>query len=147
MYRRKICLIWKFSKINKIKLKIISSMKIYIVFHQIWQIFYFQIRVLNDMISMMIKKRLNNKILKSCYDSYRNFWFLIKKKKSKNINLSISFSKWIELLFEILIFFFSLMIFWNNSLIIWWFYSWIYFSIMIKFFWLKPFEIWLIFKF
>ena len=82
LYRRKTCLTWKFSKIEKIKSKINSLMKIRTIFHQIWQISNFQIsRALNDVISMMIKKRLRNKILKSCYDSYRNFWFLVKKKK------------------------------------------------------------------
>ena len=36
---------------------------------------------------MMIKKRLRNKILKSCYDSYRNFWFLVKKKETEKYRL------------------------------------------------------------
>ena len=82
LYRRKICLIWKFSKIEKIKSKISSSVKIRTIFHQIWQVSNFQIsRALNDVISMMIKKRLRNKVLKLYYNSYRNFWFLVKKKK------------------------------------------------------------------
>ena len=97
LYCRETCLVWKFSKIKKIKSKISSTVKIRTVFHQIWQISNFQIlRALNDVISMMIKKRLRNKILKSCYDSYRNFWFLVKKKRSKNIDLSTLFWKWIE---------------------------------------------------
>ena len=86
LYDREICLIWKFLKIEKIQSKINSSLKIGTVFHQIWQISNFQIiRVPNDVISMMIKNRLRNKILKSCYDLYRNFWFLVAKKNRKRL--------------------------------------------------------------
>ena len=146
LYRRKTCLIWKFLKIDKIKSKIISSMKIRIVFHQIWQIFDFQIsRALNDVISIMIKKRLRNKILKSCYDLYRNFWFLIKKKieKYRFVNAVLKINRIIIRNAN----FFLLTIFLSSSLIAWWLFSWIYFSIMIKFFWSKRFEIWLFFRF
>ena len=115
LYRRKICLIWKFSKIEKIKSKINSSMKIRTIFHQIWQISNFQIsRALNDVISMMIKKRLRNKILKSCYDSYRNFWFLVKKKeieKYRFVNAILKINR--VIIRDVNFFFFCWRFFWT----------------------------------
>ena len=135
LYRRKICLIWKFSKIEKIKSKINSSVKIRTIFHQIWQISNFQIsRALNDVISMMIKKRLRNKILKSCYNSYRNFWFLVKKKEIEKYRFVNATLKMNRIIIRDVNFFFLLTIFLSNSLIVWWLFSWIYFSVMIRFF-------------
>ena len=55
----------------------------------------------------MIIERLKNEILKFCYKSYRNFWFLIKKKNLKNIDLSTQRWKWIKSRFKTRIFFFD----------------------------------------
>lgn len=84
LFRKKICFSWDFFVIMKVNSEVYSSMKIRIVFHVAWQIFSFQIlRVLNDTVSKMIKKRLRNEILKPCYDFYKNPWFLTKKKYEK----------------------------------------------------------------
>ena len=108
LFWKKICLIWNFSKIKQIRSKMISSLKIKIIFHKTWQISDFSIfKSLNNIVSQMITKRLKNEILKFCYESYRNFWFLIKKKNLKNIDLSTRRWKWIKSRFETQIFFFD----------------------------------------
>ncbi len=38
-------------------------------------------------IAEMIKNRINNDVLKFCYEFYRNFWFLVKKKKKEKYRL------------------------------------------------------------
>ena len=96
LFWKKICLIWNFSKIEQIRSKMISSLKIKIIFHKMWQISDFSIfKSLNDIMSQMIIEYLKNEILKSCYKSYRNFWFLIKKKSEKYqfINATLKINK------------------------------------------------------
>ena len=52
LFQKKICLIWNFSKIKRIRSKIISSLKIKISFHKTWQISDFSIfKLLNDIVS------------------------------------------------------------------------------------------------
>ena len=64
--------------------KITSSLKIWIIFYKTWQTLKFQIfRFLNDTIAQIIIEKLKKEILKLCYDLYKVFWFLIKKKSKK----------------------------------------------------------------
>jgi hypothetical protein len=63
-------------------------MKIRTVSHEAWQVSEFQIlKALMRTIAEMIKKRIKNDVLKFCYESYRNSWFLVKKKKKEKYRL------------------------------------------------------------
>lgn len=91
-----------------------SFLKICTVFHIVWQfaelsIFWF----LQNTVTEIIKKQLRNKFFKLCYELYRNFWFLVKKKNSdkyKLINVilkinriiirDVSFSFFVDSFFE-----------------------------------------------
>lgn len=85
LYCRKTIIAWKLFEIRKTFKNISFSVKNNIISHKIWQILSFMIpRALIETIIKMLQKRLNREILKSCHESYRNSWFLIKKKQ-KNI--------------------------------------------------------------
>jgi hypothetical protein len=84
LFNREIALFWNFIEKNSIRFEISSLMKIRIVSHEVWQVFEFQIfKALMKTVAEMIKNRIKNNVLKFCYESYRNFWFLVKKKKKK----------------------------------------------------------------
>ena len=49
--------------------------------HKIWQIFDFSVsKTLKFIVVNILQKRISVKFLKSCFESYRNSWFLINKK-------------------------------------------------------------------
>lgn len=99
LYRKEACMSWNFSEIEQVKSEVYSSIEIRTVLHQIWQVPEFQIsRSLNDIVFIMIKKRLRNKMLEPCYNFYRNLWFLIKKKSWQILNFLMLLWKWIVLL-------------------------------------------------
>ena len=84
LYRREAALTWNFSKIEKVRKKIISSQKIRTMKHETWQTSEFSIfKTLNEMIVEMLRERIDNEILKSCHELYQNSWFLMKKKSNK----------------------------------------------------------------
>ena len=84
LYNRKIAFAWNFSEIDQIKFEIISFIKIRIVFHEIWQTAdFFIFKTFQETIIKMLRERMNAEFLEKCHDSYRNLWFLIKKKSNK----------------------------------------------------------------
>jgi hypothetical protein len=84
LFNREIALFCNFIEKDSIRFEISSSMKIRIVSHEVWQVFEFQVfKALIRTIAEMIKNRIKNDVLKCCYESYRNFWFLVKKKEKK----------------------------------------------------------------
>ena len=98
-YNREIVLIWKFFEMNKIKFKIAFSQIIKIIKYDAWQLFeFFILKTLIEIMTEMLKNRLEKNILKFCHESYRNFWFLIKKKneiKYRLINTTLKMNKMI----------------------------------------------------
>jgi hypothetical protein len=88
LFNRETALFWDFIEKDSIRSKISSFMKIRIILHEIWQIFEFQIsKALMRTIAEMIKNRIKDDVLKLCYESYRNFWFFVKKKKKEKYRL------------------------------------------------------------
>ena len=84
LYNRKIAFAWNFSEIDQIKSEIISLMKIRTVFHEIWQTADFSIfKAFQRTIIKMFREKMNVELFEKCHDSYRNLWFLIKKKSNK----------------------------------------------------------------
>ena len=71
-------------KFSWIHFKITFSQKIQMILHEAWQTSSFSI--LKDLLKIIIKmlqSYINTNMLKYCNDSYRNSWFLIKKKFKK----------------------------------------------------------------
>ena len=88
LYNRKIVLSWKFSKMKKIRSEIVFSQIIKIIKYRVWQISKFSIfKIFTKIMTKMLKKQINRNILKFCHDSYRNSWFLVKKKKSNKYKI------------------------------------------------------------
>jgi hypothetical protein len=88
LFNREIALFWNFIKKDLIRFEISSFIKIRTISHEAWQIFEFQIfKALMKTIAKMIKNRIKDEVLKFCYESYRNSWFLVKKKKTKKYRL------------------------------------------------------------
>ncbi len=88
LFNREIALFWDFIEKDSICSEISSFMKIRIISHEIWQVFEFQIfKALMKIIAEMIKNRIKDDALKFCYESYRNSWFLVKKKKKEKYRL------------------------------------------------------------
>jgi hypothetical protein len=84
LFNREIAFFWNFIEKDSIRSKITSFMKIRTMSHEAWQIFEFQIfKALIKIVAKMIKNRIKNDVLEFCYESYRNFWFFVKKKKRK----------------------------------------------------------------
>ncbi len=101
LFNREIALFWDFIEKDSIRSKITSFMKTRTMSHKAWQIFEFQIfKALIEIVAEMIKNRIKNDVLESCYELYRNSWFLMKKKKKKNIVWLMLRWKWIESSFE-----------------------------------------------
>ncbi len=101
LFNREVVFFWDFIEKDSIRSKITSFMKIRIMFHEAWQILEFQIsKALIEIVAEMIRDRIKNDVLEFCYESYRNSWFLVKKKKKKSIVWSMSFWRWIESSFE-----------------------------------------------
>ncbi len=88
LYHRKIVLIWTFKKMRRLRSKMISSIKTRTIEHKTWQHFEFHIsRAFMRVVSKMIRNRMKTKILEYCYESYRNSWFLVKKKKKEKYKI------------------------------------------------------------
>ncbi len=88
LFNREIAFSWDFVEKEFVRSKISSLLKIRTVSHETWQVFEFQIfKILTNTISEMIKNRIKNDVLKSCYDFYKNLWFLIKKKEKNKYRL------------------------------------------------------------
>jgi hypothetical protein len=82
---------------NRIKHEFASFAKIRIISYKAWQSSEFQIlKTLIDVMTDMIKERVQNEIFESCHESYRNFWFLMKKKKKEKyrfVNVALKMNK------------------------------------------------------
>ncbi len=88
LFNREIALFWDFIEKDSIRSKITSFMKIRTMFHEAWQILEFQIfKALTEIVAKMIKNRIKSDVLEFCYESYRNSWFLVKKKKKEKYRL------------------------------------------------------------
>ncbi len=88
LFNREIALFWDFIEKNSIRSKITSFMKIRTMFHKVWQILEFQIlKALIEIVAKMIRDRIKDDVLKLCYESYRNSWFFVKKKKKEKYRL------------------------------------------------------------
>jgi hypothetical protein len=88
LYNKKVVLAWEFFEISRIKHEVASLAEIRIISYKAWQSSEFQIlKILIDVMTDMIKKRVQNEILESCHESYRNLWFLMKKKKKEKYRL------------------------------------------------------------
>ena len=58
-----------------------KNQRIQTMSHKVWQTFDFSVsKTLKFIVINMLQKRISAKFLKSCFESYRNFWFLINKK-------------------------------------------------------------------
>ena len=78
------CLTWNMSELDQIHSEIASLQIIHTVLHEVWQVSSFLI--LKDLIEIVVKmlqSYIKAEVLKYCNESYRNSWFLIKKKKSE----------------------------------------------------------------
>ena len=97
LYRRKAVLVWNFNKIDKIRSKIMKNQKIRTMLHKVWQIFDFSVpKILEFIVVNILQKRINIELLKSCFESYRNSWFLINKKiknKYQIINVAMNMNE------------------------------------------------------
>ena len=97
LYRQKVALIWNFSEIDRVKSKIIKNQKIRTMSYKIWQVFNFSVsRILKLVIVNMLQKQINVELLKSCFKSYCNSWFLINKKvknKYQMINVAMNMNE------------------------------------------------------
>ena len=112
--------------------------------YKVWQILDFLVlKTLKLVVVNMLQKQINVKLLKSCFESYRNLWFLIDQKvKNKYwmINVAMNMNKIIirdvNLSFNVEKFSkeFAKYILLSRS---------IFFSNMIKWYWSKSLEIWL----
>jgi hypothetical protein len=88
LFSRKIAFFWNFIEKNSIRSEVSLFMKIRIVFHEVWQVFEFQIlKALIEIVAKMMKDRIKNDVLKFCYEFYRNSWFLVKKKEKEKYRL------------------------------------------------------------
>jgi hypothetical protein len=88
LYNRETALAWKFSKMRKVKSNVASSQQIKIIKHEVWQTLKFPIlKALISTVTNMLKNRIKRETLESCHESYRNSWFLMKKKKSRKYRL------------------------------------------------------------
>jgi hypothetical protein len=88
LFNREIAFFWDFIEKSSVRSKITSLMKIRTMSHEAWQIFEFQIlKTLTEIVSEMIKNRMQNDVLEFCYELYRNSWFLVKKKKKEKYRL------------------------------------------------------------
>ena len=97
LYWREVVLAWNFNEIDKVKSKIIKNQKIRTMSHKIWQTFDFSVlKVLKFIVVNMLQKRISAELLKSCFELYRNSWFLINKKiknKYRMINIAMNINK------------------------------------------------------
>ena len=62
--------------------------------HKVWQALDFSVsKILKFIVVNMLQKRINAELLKSCFEPYRNPWFLIDKKiknKYRMINAAMN---------------------------------------------------------
>ena len=95
LYNRKIAFVWDFSEIDQIKFEIILFMKIWIVFYEIWQVVdFFIFKTFQRTIIKMLREKMNAELFEKCYNSYRTFWFLIKKSnKYRMINAALNINR------------------------------------------------------
>ena len=153
-YRQKTALAWNFNEIDRIRSEIIKNQKIRTMSHKVWQTFDFSVsKTLKFIVVNMLQKRINVEFLKSCFESYRNSWFLINKKIKneyrminaamnmneiiiRNVNLPFNIEEFLKKFTRMcvvsLIDFFSNIIkwYWSRSLEIWlcsWLF-WVYFE-------------------
>ena len=78
---------------SKIKKKIAFCQKIKIIDHKVLQRTEFaMLKTLISIVIQMLKKKIAREILKYCHESYRNFYFLMKKINQTNIDSSIMLS-------------------------------------------------------
>ncbi len=88
LFNREAALFWDFIEKDSIRLEISSFMKIRTISHEAWQVSEFQVfKALMKTIAEMIKNRIKSDVLEFCYESYRNSWFLVKKKKKEKYRL------------------------------------------------------------
>jgi hypothetical protein len=88
LFNREIAFFWDFIEKDLIRSKVSSLMKIRTMSHEVWQILEFQIlKALTEIVAKMIRNRIKNDVLEFCYESYRNFWFFVKKKKKEKYRL------------------------------------------------------------
>ena len=84
LYNREAALSWEMPEIGKVKRTIAPPQKIRTIPHDAWQAPSFPVpRALNGVVIDMLKERLTSGALEYCHGSYRNPWFLVKKKSGK----------------------------------------------------------------
>ncbi len=96
LFNREATMIWNFSEIKKIKDIVSFLQQIRMILHDAWQTLNFSVfKTLHQIIINMLKNWIKHDILKSCHDSYWNFWFLIKKKFNQYhmINAAMNMNK------------------------------------------------------
>lgn len=73
LLNREATLIYDFSKIDQIRLEILSNLKICTIKDKIWQVLEFSIScILNKIVIKILKKRLQIDILEYYYNMYKN---------------------------------------------------------------------------
>ena len=96
-YRRKTVLVWNFNEIDRVRSEIMKNQKIRTMLYKVWQVLGFSVsKTLKLIVVNMLQKRINAEFLKSCFESYRNSWFLIDKKiknKYRMINVAMNMNK------------------------------------------------------
>ena len=84
LYNQEAALTFNYSKMNCLKEKVQSLMKIKMIKHISWQASsFFILKALILKMTAMLKKQKANSLLKKCNEPYQNSWFLIKKKISE----------------------------------------------------------------
>ena len=97
LYQWKTALTQNFNKIDRVRSEIIKDQKIRTMSHKVWQILDFSVsKILKFIVVNMLQKQINVKLLKSCFESYRNSWVLINKKiknKYQMINIAMNMNE------------------------------------------------------
>jgi hypothetical protein len=88
LFNREVALFWDFIEKDFVRSEISSLIKIRTVSHEAWQVSEFQVfKALIKTIAEIIKNRIKDDVLEFCYESCRNSWFLVKKKKKEKYRL------------------------------------------------------------
>lgn len=81
LFKREGALAWGFEDVGRVRLEVAPPQRMRTLPHEAWQIPGFRVpRALKDTVNMMMKQRMQCSILEHGHGSYRNPWFLVKKK-------------------------------------------------------------------
>ena len=81
LFNREAALAWDFSKIGRVRPEVAPLQKIRTIKHTAWQVPGFRIpRALNKKVADILREHLAKGIVEPCHRTYRNPWYVVKKK-------------------------------------------------------------------